>query len=333
MKEKKLEEKIAILVPMYNAERFIARCLKSILDQTYKNIEIIVINDGSSDSSLEICKEMAESDERISVYSRENKGVAITRNELIEKCNSKYLLFLDSDDFIDADYVQTLYELMKKYNSDMAACNLYFYSDKKKINKQLKQGADEKELETKEAFKKLLYQYEIQHGPTCKLYKKELFEGIKFPEGKTYEDLATIYKIVHRCNKVAITSYQGYNYVYNEEGITKNIFKESDLFMLTCGEEIFKFTEQNYGEDLKLASENLLITQCIHLAIKIPLDSKYKEEIRKIKKYIKQYRKELLNDEETYPRLKAFLFSSFFGIRAIKLTNSMIELSKKIRKG
>ena len=100
-----MKEKLGILIPMYNSEHYIKKCLNSIIGQTYKNLEIILINDGSTDKSLEICEKIVKDDERFKIYTRENKGVAFTRNELIKKCNSKYFVFIDSDDFIDKDYI------------------------------------------------------------------------------------------------------------------------------------------------------------------------------------------------------------------------------------
>ena len=324
-----MEEKIGILIPMYNSEKYIDKCLKSVKEQSYKNLEVIIINDGSTDNSLEICKNIIRDDDRFKIYTRENKGVAFSRNEAIKKCSAKYFIFLDSDDFLDKDYIEVNYNILKEYNVDMVSSNIFQCKNEKDVLKKGKEPLKNYVVDRKEGLKKLLYQYEIQNGPHCKLYKKELFDGVEFPNGQIYEDLATMYKVVNNCNKIAITSYQGYNYVYNPTGITKSKFREKELILLHWAEEIYDFINKNYKEELLLAGKNLLVTQSLFLACKIPLTKKYKTYIVKIKKYIKQYRKELLKDKDTYPRIKLFLIASFGGLRLVKITNNLNEFIRK----
>lgn len=323
-----MKEKLGILIPMYNSERYIKRCLDSIIGQTYKNLEVIIINDGSTDKSLEICRQIINDDERFKVYTRENKGVAFTRNELIQKCNSKYIVFIDSDDFIDEDYIEVLYKIITKYNADMVASKIYLYDEnKKKLNK----DANTKVINNIEGLKRLLYNHEIQHGPVCKMYKKELFENIEFPNKKVYEDLAIMYKIVDRCSKIALTNYQGYNYTYNIGGITKSSFSDSEISMLEYGEEIFEYITKKYGKELLLPAKNIIAEQSVELACKIPIKKQYEAEIKRIKQYIKSYRVDLLKSKDTYPRIKAYLLASFFGIRGIKIAQKILDNNKKYK--
>lgn len=318
-----MEKKIGILIPMYNSEKYIENCLKSVINQTYTNLEIIIINDGSTDKSLEICDKIICDDKRFKIYTRENRGVAFTRNELIKKCTSNYFIFLDSDDYIEKDYIKTLMQIIEKYDVDMVVSQIILYN-KKKRDISVKTDI----IDNKEALKKLLYNHRITHGPICKLYKKEVFENIQFPNGKIYEDLGVMYKIIDKCKKIALTNYQGYNYVYNRNSITKSKFSNDEISMLKYGEQIFEYVIKEYGEELLLPALNVLVEQSIELGLKIPLKKEYRNEIGKVKGYIKTYRIKLLKSKETYPRIKLLLFSSFLGIRVMKIIGKGIYMLK-----
>lgn len=315
-----MNEKIGILIPLYNNEKLIKRCLKSILNQTYSNLEIIIIDDGSTDNSFKICEDFVGKDERFKIYRRKNKGVAFTRNEAIKMCTAKYFIFLDSDDCIDKDYIETLYNIMKYTKTDLVSSTLFNFKREDELLNKENNPVKTQIVNKKEGLKRLLYQYDIQNGPTCKLYKRELFDKIIFPEGRIYEDLATIYKVVNECNTIAITNYNGYNYFYNIFSITKKGFRKEEIVMLEYGEEIYSFIQKKYKEkELLLAAKNLLVSQCIFLACKIPMEKQYKNVIKKIKKYINLYRMNLLKDRETHFKTKLYLLISLLGIRNIKL--------------
>ena len=316
-----MKKKIGVLIPLYNTEKYIERCLQSIINQTYKNLEIIIIDDGSTDNSLEVCNKIIKSDKRFKVITRENKGVAFTRNELIKKCTSEYFIFIDSDDFIDKNYIEVLCDIMEKHNTDIVASHIYLY-DKGRNKKS--NNLETTVIDNKQGLKKLLYNHEIQHGPSCKMYKKELFNNIEFPNKKIYEDLAIMYKIIDKCENIALTEYQGYNYVYNKEGITKSEFSSLEISMLEYGEEIFEYVTKKYDQELLLPAENILVEQSIELACKIPLKKQYQNEITRIKKHIKKYRLDLLKSKDIYFRIKIFLIASFVGLRGIKLINKFL---------
>lgn len=323
-----MHEKVGILIPLYNNEKKIEECLNSVKNQTYKNLEVIIIDDGSTDKSLEVCKQIIKDDSRFKLHSRENRGVAFSRNEAIKYCTANYFIFLDSDDFLDEDFIETTYKILKENDVDIVSTKISIYKDRNKINKENKNIYTY--IVNREAgMEKLLYQYEIQHGPTCKLYKKKLFEGIEFPNGKIYEDLATIYKIVDRCNSIAITSYNGYNYYYNINGITKSEFDDREIFRLKCAEEIYEFVNQKYNKSILIAAKNLLVSQCLFVICKMPIKKEYEKSLKDIKSYISKYRLELLKDSNTHLKTKIFLTASYFGLRGIKILNYVMKLLGK----
>lgn len=126
--------KISIIIPVYNVEKYLARCLHSVLKQTLEDIEIILINDGSNDDSLKICNEFKNKDSRIKVINKLNEGVSVARNVGIEEARGKYILFIDSDDWVDEKICEVLYENIERYNSDLSMCNIVLEENDKKIN-------------------------------------------------------------------------------------------------------------------------------------------------------------------------------------------------------
>ena len=204
---------ISIMIPVYNAERYLERCLESVLSQTYSNIEIVMVNDGSTDSSGEICNRYAESDDRIKVFHKTNEGVAATRNYLLSKVNGDYLMFVDSDDTIPNDAVSVMYERMVRDGSDMAVgrylqideLNGEAYSRGKKI--------DDNVLTSRETLELIGVSDFIYRGPCAKMYKRGLFEGLIYPNLLVGEDSWLYPHLVMRCKFVSCMAKNVYFYL------------------------------------------------------------------------------------------------------------------------
>jgi len=319
-----MEEKISILIPTYNSKNTIKETLNCILNQSYKNIEILIIDDGSKDDTVDIIKSYMEKDNRIVFYHRENKGVAITRNELIEKCKTNYFVFIDSDDIVSEKYIETLYNVLKENNADIVSCEITFNKDDL-----LNDKFEKRVLNKEEALEKLLYQKEIQNGPTCKMYSKKCFEGVRFPEGVIYEDLATIYRLIHNSEIIVTTTYRGYYYNRVEGSITRSKFSEREIVMVDFSLEIYDFIMKEYSSNKNLvkAAENMILTQAIFFAIKAPY--KVLKENPRVKENIIKYRKNVLKDEKAFRKTKIYIISSYMGITGIKVVNWLLSLIGK----
>lgn len=214
-------DKISVIVPVYNAEQYLERCVKSIIDQTYKNLEIILVDDGSTDNSGKMCDELSQKDERIHVIHKENGGSSSARNIGIKKASGDCISFIDSDDYIEADMIETLYQKLKDNNADVAAISIAMVRENgKKIN-----GTDTKETyiyEGNEIIKQLLLHDTIKNYSCDKLYKKKLFEKVAFPEGISYEDVPTSMKIMREAQKVVYYDSIKYYYVKHKNTISAN---------------------------------------------------------------------------------------------------------------
>ena len=201
-----MKELITIVVPIYKVEKYLERCIESVLKQTYKEMEIILVNDGSPDRCGEICDNYKKKDKRIKVIHKINGGLSDARNTGIENSTGKYISFLDSDDWIDEIYIERLYFLIKNSNADISVVNyLKSYDENIKVDL-LKEEIQE--LTNIQAIRKMYDKNtKIQMIVTWgKLFKRDLFENIIFPYGKVHEDEYTTYKLYYISKKVVISS-------------------------------------------------------------------------------------------------------------------------------
>lgn len=205
----KYTDLISIIIPVYNVEKYIDRCLSSVINQIYKNIEIIVVNDGSTDNSENICKKYAEEDKRIVLTNQSNKGLSAARNAGLEAAKGKYVMFVDSDDYVEENYVFHPYHKLIETDSDIVEFNyrVCYKNGEKEIL------INDHEF-TVYGIDILRYnlQGRISDRSWNKLYKKELFNEIKFPEGEIYEEVGTTFLLLKQARSYAFIPDVFYNY-------------------------------------------------------------------------------------------------------------------------
>ena len=315
-------EKISIIVPIYNVEKYLEKCIKSILSQTYKNLEIILVDDGSPDKCGMICDKYKEIDDRIIVIHQENKGLSGARNTGLKNANGKYVCFIDSDDYINEHMIETLYENLIKTGSDISICD--FFQVKENENIKIKKIENAVKIMNKqECLKKLLYhKYKLDIVTWNKLYKQELFNNIEFPEGKIYEDFATIPFLIDNSNKICCTKQKLYFYVQRNGSInnkSKYNFKIKDLIEnLKIMEE---FIEDKYSEIYNEIIPGILFFNIIAINQMIQFNkyNENREYILNVQNKIKRYKKYILKSKGLSLTQK---------IKLILLNN--LELYKKI---
>lgn len=223
---------VSILIPAYNVETKIEACIESALEQTYENIEIIVINDGSTDSTLVKAHSIKDIHCKLNVYSVPNGGVAKARNIAISKASGDFITFIDADDTVDNDYVEYLVTIQKKFNTDISSCQhrVHYYSGKTKdyalINHQSRLWT------AHDWCSDILSRNSLDLSTVCKLYRKELFDNIFFPEGELFEDTATTYRLVLSNNEIAVGIKSKYNYVLRKNSITRSSFDDNYLELI-----------------------------------------------------------------------------------------------------
>lgn len=250
----KNNEKISIIVPIYNIEEYVSRCIDSILKQTYSNLDIVLVDDGSTDNCSNICDEYAKKDNRIRVFHKENGGLSDARNFGIKYAKGKYISFIDGDDFVAEDFIYTLYQNLIKYNADISVCGYSIYNNGI-INKFEKNNQDYIiELKPKYAIKYMLdNNFAFRHCTWNKLYKIELFKNISFPYKRIYEDVGTTYKLICKSKKVVYDSSSKYYYVKNYNSITNtHIFDKKELDRIEMSNQMCDYCVKKYNKDISL---------------------------------------------------------------------------------
>lgn len=208
---------ISIIVPVYKVEKYLSKCVESILAQTFADFELILVDDGSPDSCGSICDEYALKDSRIKVIHKKNGGLSDARNAGIVVAKGEYLAFIDSDDYIAPDMYETLYNLAQTHCADMVVCDAVLVKEEEEA---VYSDSTQVYLMDKEtALKKMIYERLFSVNAWNKLYKKKLFSVIRYPKGMLYEDLATTYKLLDICDKVVYTPVQKYAYVQRQGSI------------------------------------------------------------------------------------------------------------------
>lgn len=226
-----MDELISVILPIYNVEKYLEKCVDSLINQTYKNIEIILVDDGSPDNCGKICDDFAKKDKRIKVIHKQNGGISSARNAGMKIAKGKYFSFIDSDDLVSLDFYESLFNLIIKYDADISVCDyLKIYSYDFEVPE-----IKEEILEyTNETFAPLFNLKNHPYPVTAwnKLYKKELFDGIEYTEDKVHEDEGTTYKVCDRAKKIVYTNRQLYYYNQFNNSSFMHVFnkKRLDLF-------------------------------------------------------------------------------------------------------
>lgn len=250
---------ISVIIPVYNVENYLERCLDSVLNQSYENLEVILVDDGSTDNSGSICDEFATKDTRIKVIHKENGGLSSARNKGLEDMTGSYLTFIDSDDVIHKDMIKNMYSVSLDNNAQIAVCEFQeFYSDC------APEIAEEPQVEYRIVDRKsALLMYDGCYGTlmlsACnKLYKRAVFEEIRFPLGRKCEDLATIYKVVFNYERVAVLKNKYYYYFIRTNSIMHSS-KRPTFDAVMAFDEFIQYCEINIEEaDFKQKMVSLL---------------------------------------------------------------------------
>lgn len=217
--------KISVIVPVYNVEKYLEKCLESIVHQTYKNLEIILIDDGSTDSSGKICDEFALRDERFVVVHNKNGGVSVARNEGLKRVTGEYIMFVDSDDYVESDIAEVLMNLIRQYDADISMCSFKYADTDGNTQNQTDITTTEGCISGDEFWDRF-YSGGRTIGVTlwAKLYKSSLWQDIHFPDGKLHEDEFVTHSLVKNCKRIAVTKKPLYYYVQREGSIMNTQF-------------------------------------------------------------------------------------------------------------
>ncbi len=303
--------KISIIVPVYNVEKYIDRCINSILHQTFSDFELILIDDGTPDSSGEICENYAKTDNRIRVFHKQNGGLSDARNYGIDKAEGEYLTFIDSDDYVDKSYLEYLISLLTD-DCKVSACNhLIVRKDNTLPNTDF---TGTRYLTTKEAFEEALYHGIIDVSAWGKLYHRSIFETLRYPKGHLYEDTYVFGDILKSVDRIVFGSDALYYYVQRNDSIVHGKFNEKRYEYIEsvkrfCDTAVTLYPDLENGCVRRMAQARLSVLRYMEKC-----DKKYKSLRSQLKTQILDNKKEILNDTKTPKRDKIAIILLSFGL-------------------
>jgi len=306
--------RVSLIVPVYNVSNYLPRLMETVLSQTYKNLEIILIDDGSTDGSGMICDEYEAKDSRIKVIHKSNSGVSDARNAGIEYASGEYLVFADGDDSLACDYVEYLLNLCLENDSDMSCCAWTIDNNGKQLNCNYRKYEPGLYRGNKDAMRAMLTTRLLSSSVWGKMFKRKVLDNVRFPEGSNYyEDDATMYRLVANADSVAIGGEAKYFYTLRDDSLIHRSFNENNLKMIEVFEKRCTFIEKEYPElsvyarsDILMAVNHCIIKMCDEKLFAHPC-------IKELKVYYKQYEKDFLKGISYFPS-KLFSVVAFISI-------------------
>lgn len=227
---------ISIIVPIYNTSLYLEKCLASIQNQTYKLIEVLLINDGSTDSSSEICKKFVDADSRFKLIEQPNGGRSVARNTGLAYATGEFIGFVDSDDWIDDDMFYLLYMKQRETRADIVQCGLYYHKPGRKSHFTI---GKELHLSSKEALEMVFDDKRIKSYLCNNLYARHLFQGVTFPVNRNFEDIAVVFQLIAKCNIFVYIPQVKYHYIISHTSVTHSEFHLKDKldYLLSTNEQ------------------------------------------------------------------------------------------------
>lgn len=285
--------KISVIVPVYRVEKYICRCVDSILAQTFRDFELILVDDGSPDRCGAICEEYAEKDPRVRVIHRENGGLSAARNSgiawALANSESRYFTFIDSDDWVHPQFLEILLYSLEVSGAEASMVGRV-YTDTFSSDMRLFETRPEPELFSGEdLFLSREWDFNYAWG---KLYRKEDFRELRYPEGKNFEDVFTTYQVFFSVNKIALTDAELYFYFRNEEGISHSPWNPKELVIFEGMRQQMAFYQAN-GYPRAYEKEHWLYLN--HYAYQLSRIRENKADLEQNRHYVRQLRREMMN--------------------------------------
>lgn len=313
------DTQISVIVAVYNTKDYLYRCVNSIIKQSYQNLDILLINDGSTDGSFEICNRLAEQDSRIRVIHQENCGLSVVRNFGIKNAQGSFITFIDSDDYVTQDYVANLYELIIKHNADISITSYIKKYDDDKMQLSTKRSKVYTLVMNKnEAMEEFLYQRHFTTAIWGRLFRKNLFDNITFAPGKTAQDVGVMYKLIDKANLVVYKSIPDYIYVQRMTSTVYSRKTDRERDSLFFAEEMYGFILENYPE-----FEQAVLSRCFSINIQILMRISFKDIYNKdhntVRSNIKKYRGSVFRNPKARLKNRGCATLSYFGIWVLKI--------------
>lgn len=323
-------ECISVIIPIFNVDKYLVRCINSMLRQSYSFLDIILVDDGSTDDSGRLCDEYQKKDIRIRVIHQKNAGLSAARNAGLDIIKGKYVAFVDSDDYVSEDYFEVLMTIMKKSNADLSVCMSQKFIDGQILQEEKFDIDQTICYSNEEALFDVLYRKNLTLYSWGKLIKASLLKEIRFPVGELFEDVRTTYKIYHKAKKIAFNPVCNYYYYQRMGSIVNSEFNEKKMLQIVASEEILNFVKKEYPHIV-----NAAISRCFIAAAdiyrRIPNDKKYAKEKKYAQSLIKKYRKIVLFDRENKLLTRGIALLAVVNVKLVRLFGYVYQILVKYR--
>ncbi len=310
---------LSVIVPVYNAEKYLRRCIESILNQTLSDLELILVDDGSPDNSGSICDEYAKKDDRVKVIHKENGGAASARNAGLDLAEGKYIGFCDSDDYVDCDMYETLISLMVKNNLSTIECLANVYDNRGTLVESEKRDKELIIINEEDSIRNVFLHIGSVHMAT-RITTSEIIKNIRIPEGKRVEDFYFTIELLTKTKGTAIYNFPFYNYILSDNSVTRtpggSIYLDAIYF---CEKAVKFLSSQKYTlepeqEYFLFKKYYLLFISCTKKEI-----SKFKKELLKYKKHLQKNIKKVLKNSFLSRKEKFVLWLSTISINLSRI--------------
>lgn len=271
-----MESLVTVIIPVYNVEDYLKNCIESALSQTYKNLEVFLIDDGSTDNCPKICDEFASKDSRVIAIHKKNEGQGVARNVALDKCKGKYIAFVDSDDLIKPNMIESMVGAIERNNSDIALCGIAVNNGIKLHDEPV--FLNEVCWNTEQLMKEYVTSPNVHTGPCNKVYKKVLFDNIRFPKFKANEDAYIMHSILGRCKKAVHIGECMYIQNVRPNSTEQSPFSEKKLALLDCAQSMIDYYKSNFPNLYKFVAYKKINDSAVLMSSIIESDyKKYKD--------------------------------------------------------
>lgn len=314
----KFKDLISVVVPVFNVEKFLNRCVNSILNQTYKNLQVILVDDGSTDSSGKIC-DTFKSDRRVEVIHKNNGGLSSARNAALPYIKGKYVTFIDSDDWVDPDFIQILYSNAIKYNSEISVGGYYIALDNGKATSYFGKDNSCEIMDSEEALGSFLLHDGMGVTVWGKLYKTTLWNNVRCPEGKLHEDQYTTYKLLDLANTIVFDKRPLYYYYQRSNSIGHSKFTRRSYDLYNGIHEEYNFIVKKYPNIKNKAKIERDIWEVVFVNMMIRANRCNMNILYRVRKHIKDDTTIILRSRNLSKIRKVELLLLSFNLKIYKL--------------
>lgn len=313
---------ISVIIPVYNVVEYLSGCIDSVVNQTYKNLEIILVDDGSTDGSAQMCEEWALKDNRITVIHKTNGGLSDARNAGIAAATGEYIEFIDSDDTVSKKITEHLLSIVEENNTEIGICDpVHCYPD---TSYQYQEAHSVKVLTVEDALCEMMYQKSFLVSAWGKLFKRFLFNDVKFPVGMLFEDSAIMYRLFEKVNLVVYSDAKFYGYLHRDNSITTKKFTRRDCDILQICQEQVKFAK-NYSSKVYNAALAYQIAGAFRVYLNAPSGSEFKSDLQVCENLIRKNGIKVLFNKNTRKKTKGALALFYISPKLLRMVYQKID--------